>query len=106
MRGKKSTTATKRKATTTKKKKAPSAITKKRAASTKKKSDVRRPRSAYIFFTMDERSKLKKGLSIGEQGAALGALWKKLSAAKRAPYLKKAEKDRERYYRELGGKKK
>jgi len=47
--------------------------------------------NSYILFTMDERAKLPAGLTIPQQGAELGARWKKVSPAKKAAYEQKAE---------------
>ncbi len=64
----------------------------------------KRGKSGYIYFTMDRRAGLKEenpDLGFGEIASALGAEWKKLSAAKKAPFLKKAVADKARYDREM-----
>lgn len=64
----------------------------------------KRPLSAFIFWGQEERPKLKKenpGLSFAELGRILGQKWSALDDIDKAPFVKMAEADRERYDREL-----
>ena len=61
------------------------------------------PKSAYMFFSIEERPKLvksKPNLAFGEVGKALGAAWAKMSAGAKKPYEAKAAKDKARYEKE------
>jgi len=66
---------------------------KKKAKTSKKKKDPDRPKnakSAYMFFCVDERKKLKEadpGLSFSDIGTQMGANWKALSDDAKAPYV-------------------
>merc|ERR1712173_111624 len=55
----------------------------------------KRPRSAYMLFSADERSKVmenNQGAKITEVMKLLAEAWKGLSDAKKAPYIEKAKK--------------
>jgi len=68
----------------------------------------KRPKSAFLLFCDDERSKLiekeKKGLkgdakfSLGVVQKKLGELWKKLPDSKKKKYEEQTEKEKEEYY--------
>jgi high mobility group protein B1 len=63
------------------------------------------PVSAYLFYAADRRPELKKenpNLSFGELTRTIAKEWEKSSHAIREPYIQKAQKDKERYYREKG----
>merc|ERR1712048_654701 len=73
-----------------------------------KKKDPNAPKkasSAYIFFTTDNREKVKKAMgentSPQELMTELGRQWRELSEAKKKPYVRKAEKDKIRYQKEM-----
>jgi hypothetical protein len=50
-----------------------------------------------LTFTL---SPVSKNAAFGEVGKQMGATWKTLTADKKAPYDKKAAKDKERYAKE------
>jgi len=71
----------------------------------------KRPKSAFLLFCDDERSKLiekeKKHLkpgvkfNLGVVQKKLGELWNKLPDKKKSEYLEKTEKEKEEYYDKL-----
>lgn len=71
----------------------------------------KRPKSAFLLFCDDERSKLiekeKKNLKAGQKfnlgvvQKKLGELWNKLPDKKKSEYLEKTEKEKEEYYDKL-----
>jgi hypothetical protein len=71
----------------------------------------KRPKSAFLLFCDDERSKLiekeKKNLKKGEKfnlgvvQKKLGELWNKLPDKKKSEYVEKTEKEKEDYYDKL-----
>lgn len=71
----------------------------------------KRPKSAFLLFCDDERSKLiekeKKNLKKGEKfnlgvvQKKLGELWNKLADKKKSEYVEKTEKEKEDYYDKL-----
>ena len=71
----------------------------------------KRPKSAFLLFCDDERSKLiekeKKNLkagvkfNLGVVQKKLGELWNKLPDKKKSEYLEKTEKEKEEYYDKL-----
>ena len=72
----------------------------------KAKKDPNAPKKAktgFMCFSIEERPKLVKespDLPFGEYGKKIGALWRALSDDEKAPWLKKAEKDKARYAKE------
>jgi len=66
----------------------------------KKKGEPKRGKSAYIFFTTENRDAVKKDgpeLSFGEIARELSAQWKKLSASDKKKYESMAAEDKKRY---------
>lgn len=64
----------------------------------------KRARGAYVYFTMDERPKLKDenpDLKFTEIGHALGERWRALSAEDKKKYEEKANDDKKRHSDEL-----
>jgi len=71
----------------------------------------KRPKSAFLLFCDDERSKLiekeKKNLKKGEKfnlgvvQKKLGEAWNKLADKKKSEYIEQTEKDKEDYYDKL-----
>ncbi|KAI8341308.1 non-histone chromosomal protein 6 [Chlamydoabsidia padenii] len=56
--------------------------------------------SAYMFFSQEQREKVKTDnpeASFGQIGKLLGAKWKALSDAEKKPYQDKADEDKKRY---------
>lgn len=56
-----------------------------------------RGKSAFIFFTMDERPKVVKefpDMAFGDVGKVVGERWRALSDKAKAPYQALAEKDK------------
>ncbi|ORX70133.1 hypothetical protein DL89DRAFT_267350 [Linderina pennispora] len=81
--------------------KAAAADTKKRTKRTKKDPNApKRALSAYMMYSQANRDRVRKenpDATFGEIGKFLGAEWSKLSDDGKAPYIKKAEADKERY---------
>jgi len=72
------------------------------------------PRSAFLFFSKEERETIKKRdpkTKFAEFGRILGEMWQEMSAEKRKKYEEKAKLDKQRYQDEVkeylakGGKK-
>lgn len=77
---------------------------KKKAANDAKALLPKAPRSAYNFFVKENRSKVLEecqGLKNTEVMGELGARWKALSEAEKAPYVEFAAEDRVRYENEV-----
>ncbi|RNF22024.1 putative high mobility group protein [Trypanosoma conorhini] len=75
----------------------------KRSGGKAKAKDADAPKrslSAYFFFTSDFRKKHPE-LSVTETSKAAGAAWKALSEEMKKPYEALAQKDKERYQREM-----
>lgn len=80
---------------------------KKGKKSKKEKDDVKKPRSAYIFFGMDKRAEILKKdpkLGVTEVAKRLGEMWKKVKD--KSEYEAQAAKDKARYEKETGKKSK
>ena len=83
----------------------------KKAAAPKKegkaKKDPNAPKrglSAFMFFSNDNREKIKKenpGCSFGEVGKYLGEAWSKADAKTKKKYEEQAAKDKARYEKEM-----
>mmetsp|Transcript_20386 Transcript_20386/g.48210 ORF Transcript_20386/g.48210 Transcript_20386/m.48210 type:complete len:167 (+) Transcript_20386:75-575(+) len=61
------------------------------------------PLSPYIFFTQAQREKVKNAfpdLAPKDIMAKLGAMWREMPDHAKAPYLRQADLDKERYARE------
>ncbi|KAF7727452.1 Non-histone chromosomal protein 6 [Apophysomyces ossiformis] len=59
--------------------------------------------SAYMFFSQENRQKVKdenKDASFGTIGKILGEKWKNMSDEEKKPYIEKAEADKKRYEEE------
>lgn len=63
-------------------------------ATAKKSTGSKRTASAYILWSKDNRARVKAenpGLSFGQVAKQLGAEWKALSEAEKAPYVAQAQ---------------
>ena len=63
-------------------------------------SDVKRPRTAYSFFTQEQRNTISAkntDKSFGEVSKLVASAWNALSEKKRAPYRKLETADKQRY---------
>lgn len=61
-----------------------------------------KPKSAYLFFSMDHMKSIKKdGMTLPEVSRQVASAWTELNEAAKKPYEKKAEEDKERYQREV-----
>ncbi|GAA5862052.1 hypothetical protein JCM8547_001570 [Rhodosporidiobolus lusitaniae] len=75
-------------------------------ATTKAKKDPnapKRPLSAYMHFSQDQRASVKEEnpeVKFGEIGKILGARWKELDEDDKKPYEEKAKADKARYEKE------
>ncbi|KAI7849816.1 high mobility group box domain-containing protein [Circinella umbellata] len=66
----------------------------------KDKSGPKRGLSAYMFFSQENRAQIKEDnpdASFGTIGKLLGDKWKKMTDDDKAPYVAKANTDKERY---------
>ena len=74
---------------------------------TKKKKDPKHPKkslNAYMFFTADNRQKIKDknpDLTTTEIASKLGELWRNLSDKKKKPFETMAKDDKDRYEEEM-----
>jgi hypothetical protein len=72
----------------------------------KAKKDPNAPKgalSAFMIFSNETRPKIKSSepeLKLTEVSKKIGEMWKALTEAQKKPYVKKAEKDKERYEKE------
>ncbi|EEB08448.1 high-mobility group non-histone chromatin protein [Schizosaccharomyces japonicus yFS275] len=77
-----------------------------KAARKTRRKDPNAPKrnmSAFMFFSMSNREKIKEEnpeATFGQIGSLLGKKWKTLTAVEKEPYEEKARKDKERYERE------
>ncbi|KAK4048425.1 Non-histone chromosomal protein 6 [Microbotryomycetes sp. JL201] len=75
-----------------------------KAARTKKDPNApKRPLSAYMHFSQQNREQVKSDnpeASFGELGKLLGGKWKEMSDSEKKPYVDMAEKDKARYEKE------
>lgn len=63
-------------------------------------SNIKRPRTAYTFFTKERRNQIQaknQDKGFGEISKMVSEEWGKLSVKKRAPYVKLEEEDKARY---------
>jgi hypothetical protein len=73
----------------------------------KKKKDPNAPKrglSSFMFYSKERRAVLKvkqPDIAFGEVAKKIGAEWKKLSDSKKSEYQKLAEKDKQRYLKEM-----
>jgi len=64
----------------------------------------KRPKSGYLFFAEKKRPEIKEAqpdLKMTEVSKVIGELWKEVTPESKAKYVKKADKDKERYQEEL-----
>eukprot|EP01106_Pelomyxa_sp_JSP_P009425 TRINITY_DN255_c0_g1_i5.p1 TRINITY_DN255_c0_g1~~TRINITY_DN255_c0_g1_i5.p1 ORF type:complete len:430 (+),score=120.69 TRINITY_DN255_c0_g1_i5:155-1444(+) len=67
------------------------------------KDKIKRPRTAFLFFTLAAREKcLKKhpGESVTEIAKRMGRMWRQMSDTEKEPYERQAERDKKRYAEE------
>ncbi|KAI8059532.1 high mobility group box domain-containing protein [Gongronella butleri] len=67
------------------------------------KPTIKRPMSAYMFFSKENRQKVIEAnpdVSFGQVGKLLGQQWRELSDAGKKVYNEKAAKDKKRYEEE------
>jgi len=73
------------------------------AAKNKEKKGPKQPKSAYMLFADDERTKLKtegKDVTFAESGKYIGERWRALSEKEKAPYVEKNKQLKEQYEKE------
>lgn len=78
--------------------------TKKRKRADKDPNKPKRAKTAFLFFTMDERPKVKEAnpkATFADIGKKLGKQWNKLSAAGKKKYEEQAKTDKARYEDEM-----
>jgi len=69
----------------------------------KKNTGPKRPKSAFIFFTNENRDDVKRNnpeLAFGEVAKTLGKMWKALAAGAKKKYDDMAAKDKKRFEKE------
>jgi len=69
-------------------------------AKKEKGDEIKKPLSAYMYFTKEKRPEVKKESpkrSFAEIGRILGERWKKLTTEEKAPYEKLRAEDKQRY---------
>ena len=92
---------------TPKKEKVNSSKSKEAPAKKKAKKDPNAPKkslTSFIIFSSDKRKEIvnaNPGMSIGDVAKQLGALWKEISTSEKEKYEKLAQKDKDRYEREM-----
>jgi hypothetical protein len=81
------------------------AITKKGKGKKEKDPNMpKRPKTGYIFFSAEERVKVKEdnpSLGFGDITKQVSAKWKEMTDDDKEPYLKLAQQDKERYEKEM-----
>ena len=73
----------------------------------KKEIDIKRPKTAYIYFLEDIRPKIAKKYpndKLGDISKRIGKLWHSLNSTDKEKYLKLAKKDASRFKKELNKK--
>lgn len=67
--------------------------------------DVKKPRSAYVLFSIEKRKEVRAGMDPGVQlvdvMGKLGEMWKAMSEDEREPWAEAARQDKLRYEREM-----
>jgi hypothetical protein len=69
-------------------------------ASSKKKHNMKRPMSGYLYFSVDNRGKIKKdnpNMSFVDIGRALGAKWRSMDDSEKSKYNRRAQPGMESY---------
>jgi histone H3/H4 len=80
-------------------------VPKKRARKVKQAPSVKKPTSAFMYFSKAKRPDVvakNPEMKFADIGRELGKMWKAASTAEKAPFEKEANKDRERYNKEVG----
>lgn len=80
-------------------------VSKKRKRNVDSKSGPKRPRSAYMYFTQQNRADIKQknpSATFSELAGLVSAAWNKMSAEEKRPYQDMADQDKERYQNEKG----
>jgi hypothetical protein len=57
--------------------------------------------SAYIWFSMEQRKSMPKGMPIGEMARQIGEMWGRFSEVAKLPYQNMANDDKSRYQRDM-----
>ncbi|KAI8923664.1 high mobility group box domain-containing protein [Entophlyctis helioformis] len=76
----------------------------KRTRAKKDPNAPKKPLSAFMIFSQENRAKIKEDnpeASFGEIGKLLGAAWRELSEKGKQVYNEKAEEDKGRYERDV-----
>ena len=70
----------------------------------KKNNDIKRPKSAYIYFLEEVRPKIAKKYpddKLGDISKRIGKLWQSLNSKDKDKYAKLAKKDVERFKKDM-----
>merc|ERR1712048_1175378 len=76
----------------------------KRKRKKKKKKGPKKARSAFVFFGMEYRPKIRQenpDMKFAEISKAIGAKWKEATEEEKKPYLDKQAEDKLRYAEEM-----
>ena len=82
---------------------------KKKKGAKKDPNAPKRPRTAYMYFNIEMRPKIKEDnpdASFGELGKLIGQKYKEITEKEKAKFTAKAEKDKKRYEQEMAAYKK
>ena len=66
-----------------------------------KSIDIKKSRSAYLLFNIDQQKTFAKHTPIGERSKEIGLRWKKATKTTKAKYQAMADKDKARYISEM-----
>lgn len=70
----------------------------------KDKNAPKKPLTAYVFFSIEERSNILKddpNINFGDISKKLSEKWKSLSENEKIPYINKSNEDKERFKKEM-----
>jgi hypothetical protein len=82
----------------------PSSLINSKVISNSNGEEIKKPKSAYLFFCVEERENVKNdGFESGEILVELGKRWTELTNSEKEKYVKMAEEDKQRYTNELNG---
>lgn len=70
---------------------------KKDKKSNKKTSDIKRPKSPYMFFMQEKRSSVPEGTKFGDVAKHIAAMWSALSEDDKVKYVDLSNQDKARY---------
>jgi hypothetical protein len=66
----------------------------------KKASDIKRPKSPYMFFMQEKRGSVPEGTKFGDVAKQIATMWAALSEEEKNKYVGLSNEDKARYERE------